>query len=474
MSRLKKLAKDIVIYGVSGVLVRSISFFLIPIYTRIFTPSDYGDVNIINNTAMILSLFCTFALDSAAHRWYYDTEDSHKKNTAFSNWFWFQLSITTVIFILFLIVRPVIINLFFKNNNYNLILLIVGLTLIANILPNMLTNWYRVNLNSKKTVVFTTINSILNILLNIFFILYLKLEILGFFLSSFLIATLSSIYAYFEMKETIKIKYFDFKSLKAMLLYSFPLIPAALSYWLLNNTDAYFLMYFQDKTQVGIFAIGVTIASAMTFFTNSFQTAIGPFAFSIINEKDSKETYASIFDFYTFLSIFFSFNLMFFAPELLRIFTQPSYYSASWVIGILGINLILIGYTYIASIGNSIVKENKYYMHAMIIATLLTMVLNVILIPRYGINGTAIATLIAQLMVPIYLFYHSQKNFYIPYKFKKNILLFIALISIAVFFRLCLESESIEIIALKIVISIFISSFVLYKGFKKYKNLNIK
>jgi O-antigen/teichoic acid export membrane protein len=474
MSRLKKLGKDILIYGLSGVFVRSISFLLIPIYTRIFNPADYGDINIINNTAMILGLFSTFALDSAAHRWYYETEDKNTKYTAFSNWFWFQLVFSIILVVLLYLSIPILNNLFFKHDHYNLILFIVGLTLVFNILPNMLTNWYRVNLHSKKTVVFTTVNSVLNILLNIFFILILKLGILGFFASTLCVAFFSSLFAYYEMRLPIKFEYFDLKILKSMISYSFPLIPAALSYWILNNTDAYFLLYFLDRTQVGIFAIGVTIASVMSFFTSSFQTAIGPFAFSIMNQKDCKEIYASIFDFYTYLAVFFSFNLLFFAPELLRIFTQPAFYGASWVIGILGINLILIGYTYIASIGNSIVKENKYYMHAMIIATLLTIGLNIILIPRYGVNGSAIATLIAQLVVPIYLFYYSQKNFYVPYKFKKNIILIVIILSFAVFFRLFINIDSIYQIILKIIVSIIISSFVIYKALIKYKNLNIR
>jgi O-antigen/teichoic acid export membrane protein len=444
-----------------------------PIYTKIFTPSDYGDLIIINNATMILGLLSTFALDSAAHRFYYDSDDYRKKIATFSNWFWFQLVITFFLLLICILFLPSLDLIYIVNAQHTTLFLIVGVTLIFNILPNILTNWYRVNLNSRKTVIFTSIYTLISILFNIFFVLILKMGILGFFVSSLFVAFFSTVFAYFELKDSISYRYFDFQILKSMISYSLPLIPAAISYWILNNTNSFFLLYYLGKSQVGVFAIGASIASLMTFFTNSFQTAIGPFAFSIMNEKDCRMIYASIFDFYTYLSILLSFNLMFFAPEILRIFTQPPFYSASWVVGILGLNLILIGYSYIASIGNSIVKENKYYMYATFIAMILSALLNMLMIPCLGINGSALATLLSQLFIPVYLFYKSQQNFCIPYKFIKNSIFFTFACLFCVLFRLLLSSESLLVIAIKVSISLMFSSFLIYKAIKRYKSIAI-
>ena len=109
--------------------------------------------------------------------------------------------------------------------------------------------------------------------------------------------------------------------------------------------------------------------------------------------------------------------LMLFAPEALMLFTTPAYYDSAWVAGILGYNLMLIGFSYIAIIGITIQKSTKPYGMAMLYATILTIILNIILIPKFGKEGSAMATVFAQAIVPADLFYKGQKVYPIRYKF---------------------------------------------------------
>jgi O-antigen/teichoic acid export membrane protein len=85
----------------------------------------------------------------------------------------------------------------------------------------------------------------------------------------------------------------------------------------------------------------------------------------------------------------------------------------------------VIGLGYIATIGPSIMKTTKPYGIAMVIAGGLTIVLNFILVPRFGKEGSAVATLIAQSIVPVYVFYYSQKLYPIPYRFGAALGIFI-------------------------------------------------
>ena len=73
---------------------------------------------------------------------------------------------------------------------------------------------------------------------------------------------------------------------------------------------------------------------------------------------------------------------------------------------------------------------------AMLYATIVTVLLNVILIPKYGKEGSALATVIAQVFVPVYLFYKGQKVYSIPYKFAEIVIVIITLLAVAVGIRL--------------------------------------
>jgi O-antigen/teichoic acid export membrane protein len=125
-----------------------------------------------------------------------------------------------------------------------------------------------------------------------------------------------------------------------------------------------------------------------------------------------------------------------FSPEALILFTTPKYYESAWVASILSINIVLIGLTYIASIGTSIVKNTIHYSIGVLLAGVVTVIFNLILIPIWGKEGSAIATVAAQIIIPVYLFYKAQKLFYIPYEFWKVAVCLIAAVIIGTGVRL--------------------------------------
>jgi O-antigen/teichoic acid export membrane protein len=100
LSRIKSLLKDSVAYGISSLLSRFIGFLLMPLYTRILTPEDYGVLNIINITITLVTLFAVLGLDSSAHVFYWDTTEDKKRKSVFSSWFWSQVAISIIIALL--------------------------------------------------------------------------------------------------------------------------------------------------------------------------------------------------------------------------------------------------------------------------------------------------------------------------------------------------------------------------------------
>jgi O-antigen/teichoic acid export membrane protein len=115
--------------------------------------------------------------------------------------------------------------------------------------------------------------------------------------------------------------------------------------------------------------------------------------------------------------------LSLFAPEILRLLATARYAGASTVVGILAMSYVMIGLTYIAATGPSIAKRTGPTGVAMVSAAVLNVILNVALVPVFGKVGSAVATLLAQSLTPIYLFYRSQQLYHIPYRFRAGVLL---------------------------------------------------
>jgi len=456
LKHLKQLVSDSLIYGLSGIVGKMIGIFLIPLYTRLFLPKDYGIINLINTSFFLISLLVVCGLDSSVARWFYDSKEEEDHKKTFAAYIWFQLIIAIVICCLIIISSSWISRAFFKEPGKCIYFILPALSLITNILPSVLINWYRVHRRPVATVIFTIAQTITTIGLTILFVIVFRWHIAGVFAAITVSSTIFSIVVAFELKGWLNFTWFKKERLREMLKFALPMIPAALSYWLLNNTDSYFIAYFTKSTsEVGLFAIGAMVASGLSLFIGAFQQAWGPFAFSIIDNEDAKKVYASVFLLYGYIIGLLAALLMLYAPEILMIFTASEYHDSAWVAGILGYNLLLIGLSYIAIIGTTIKKSSTPYGYAMLYATILTILLNVILIPKYGKEGSALATVIAQVLVPVYLFYIGQKVYPIPYKFAHVTTVIIALLAIVVAVRFMKFDSLTTQVFVKVVITFF-------------------
>lgn len=460
LKQLKQLGSDSLIYGLSGIITRMIGIFLIPIYTRLFVPKDYGVINLINTTFFLLGLLVVCALDSSASRWFYDSKEEADHKKTFATWVWFQFSLAAIFAVVIIILSPYLVSSFFKEDGKVIYLILPAIGLLTNTLPAVINNWYRVQRRAVATVIFSFSQTVVTIGLSILFIIVLRWHIMGVFAATVISSFIFSLVALQQMNGWLNLKYFNKKRLAGMLKFALPLIPAAIAYWLLNSTDSYFLAYFKDKAEVGLFGIGASLAAGMGLFTGAFQQAWGPFAFSIMNEENAKQVYANVFLLFGYAIGFLAAMLMLFAPEVLLLLTAPAYHDAAWVAGILGYNLVFIGFTYIASIGISIAKTTAPYGIAMLFATILTIILDIIFIPKFGKEGSAIATIAAQFLVPAYLFYRGQKVYPIPYKFAEVLIAMSVMALVVVIVRFIgFDSLALQI-ATKIITGVLLLGFV--------------
>jgi O-antigen/teichoic acid export membrane protein len=427
--QIKKLGSESLIYGLSGIFTKFISIFLVPFYTAVFSPADYGIIGLITNTFILVNILVVLALDNAAHRWFWEHEAEEERRTTINTWAWFQFGLTLlaggVLFwgSDFLAVR------FLESPDASLYLKINALALPLTSWVTVVTNVLRLQRRAKMTVVYTLSTSLLYIGLNVVFILWLGMGLAGIYYSQLIMAFVGMVWAFFLLRAYITLPAINQDRLREMLRYSVPFIPAGIAFWIVNLSGTYFLQFFTSTREVGLYQIGTTVATAAALVTNAFQQAWGPFALSIHKAENANQVYAQVLTLYTVGTSAICLLLTLFAPEILQVLTNPRYYDAAWVASILSFNYLLIGLGYIASIGLGIAKKTAPMGFIMTVSAGLIILFNFILVPIMGMEGSAVATFGAQAIVPLCLFYRSQKIYPIPYNFRAvGIVLLLALL----------------------------------------------
>ncbi len=417
-SRLKQLGKETLVYGLAGVISKFIAFFLLPIYTRIFSPQDYGVIGIITTTMAAVSIFVVLGLDAAAGRWYYDSEDIQDRKRSIASWAITQAAVATLFGLLIFLNAKSLGMLLLNQEKAGIYFQYAGIWLPTTVLGMVATNWLRFQRRPWATAIFALATSLSNILLAIFFVIVLHRGLSGVYQAQVFAGILSTILAIFILRDWINPRYFSLPRLSAMLRFALPLIPGSMAYWIVNFSDRYFVQYYTNTAEVGLYQVGASLASAVAILTGAFQQAWGPFALSIYPQKDSRKVYAETLSIYLVITCLATVSLTLLAPEIINLAATRQYSGASTVIGFLSMSYVLIGLTYIAATGPTIMKRSGPTGIAMTAAAVINIILNILLAPRFGRTGSALATMLAQAVVPIYLFYRAQSMFPIPYRFR--------------------------------------------------------
>ena len=430
LHRIRLLASDSVVYGLSGIIARFLSAWLVPVYTRLFTPADYGVMSLITSTTTLLGIFVVLALDNSAARWYWDTEDSDQRRRSIASGAWGQFAAASLAGLALFVLADQVANRVIRVPDAGKYFRLCALTLPLNQFVVVSVNWLRMRRRPVATTVFTLGVALGQIGLTLLFVVGFRWGLTGVYRAQVLTLAGAAMTAIALMRDWLNPRHFRMTRLREMLRFALPLIPTAIAVWVVSFADRYFIQRYSGVVEVGLYGVGYALAQVLALLTGAFQQAWGPFALSIHTEPDARQTYANVFLVYVTVTAIAATGLSLFAPEAIRIVATDRYAGASTVVGLLSLSYVVIGLTYIAAIGPTIMKTNRDIGIALTVAALLNVVLNLVFVPRYGKIGSAAATLISQSLTPIYLFTRAQKLYPIPYRFGSGIALLAAAVAI--------------------------------------------
>jgi O-antigen/teichoic acid export membrane protein len=412
---LKKLVKESFIYGLSGYISKFIGVFLLPLYTFALKPADYGILDLLNSVAVFSSFVIISGTDASLGYYYFRKEYQHEKSMIVTSGLFIRFCFAAIVALLLYILSPYLTGVLFHNDQTEFVQL-YAIYIVLNSIYFFTTELLRFRMQPWIYTLFSSGNVLLNILSAILFVLVLGYGVKGAIYASiisygvFAIAGVIFIFRNYEIR-------FSLKWVRNILFYGFPLIGTALASWILNYSDRYFLNYFSGLDQIGIYSVGLKVAAIMGMFSGAFQMSWGPFAADIQYEPNAKSIYAKVFQLYFILSVILIFIVSLFSSEILRLLTQPAYYSASVLIPLLCFSSLFTGAYFIAAAGIGLSKKLQHTIWITVIAAVINIGINTLLTPTLLAVGSSIAILAANFTIFFLTLLISQKYYRIEYKY---------------------------------------------------------
>ncbi len=298
--------------------------------------------------------------------------------------------------------------------------------------------WLRAQGKSMRFGILKIVSVIINLGLNIFFLLYLKgwaensaflesIYIPNFEINYIFISNLvaSAVTLVLMLGFYFKVQYqFDSGLFKKMMRYAFPVLIAGIAFAINETFDRLLLDYLLPEdiaeTKIGMYSACYKIAVFMTLFATAYRLGIEPYFFSHANTKNPQKNYALILEFFVAFGSVMLLTIVVFADVLKPyIVRSEAYWEAMWIVPLILIANLCLGIYHNLSVWYKVTDRTKFGAYISVFGAIITLALNFWLIPIMEYRGSAIATLVAYASMMVVSYYYGQKYYPIPYNLKK-------------------------------------------------------
>ncbi len=440
---LKKLAGQTAIYGLTTIIGRLLTWFLVPIYIGAakFSTDQYGIITEMYSYVAFLVVFLTYGMETAYFR--FSTQKDEDKQTVYTT-IVSALLATSFLFIAvaFLFNQPIANWLKYPNNKefVTWFAIIVGLDAVSSIPLAKL----RAENKASKFVLVNFANIIVFVGLNLFFLAYCRplhaagktnwiIETfynphigVGYVFISNLIASIVKFMLL--LPEMISSRYsFEIALLKKMFIYALPLLVFGLAGIVNETIDRIMLkrMLFdvlgekETMSQIGIYGACYKVSIIITLFIQAFRYAAEPFFFAQEKEANARETYSKVMTYFVIVCATIFLGVMLFIDVVKYFIPNEAFWEGLHVVPILMFANISLGIYYNQSIWYKLSGKTRFGAYIGVFGAIVTVLLNFIWIPIYGYVGSAWATLICYSSMMILSFVLSRKHYPIKYDLPK-------------------------------------------------------
>ncbi len=434
---IKQLTGQSVIYGLSHISGRLMTFMLLPVFTHYLNPEQFGVYNLYYVAVGLMMEVVLLGQNVTLLNFYDPDESKEKLQRLFSTIFWTVLFSSVTVGVIFWIGDVYWVQFIFKSPQpypgwslYTLKLSVLLLIIDAiRLLPLVILR------REGKATQFALINLagiVVQTTLTIIFLIHLKRGIPGIFEANVIAATLILILTLPTIATHLRPR-FDLYLFQKCLSFGLPLLPNALFVFAVELADRKILEILRGPAEVGLYAAGCKLGMFMAVMTMAVRFAWQPFFLSKRNHPDAKQIFARVLTYGLAISGWIFLMLTSFVEPLVKTtiagkgpLISPEYWSGLGVFPLILLAHLFMGIYMILSVGIYLKDKTKLFPIITGIALIVNIVGNYLLIPQYGMYGAAWMRVLSYLIMAVLLYRFANRVYPIPYEWKRVIHIVVA------------------------------------------------
>lgn len=463
MSSLKKFAIHYSHFIAGNFLVNLLGLVSFPILTRVLSREEYGIMSLISTTMFLAVAFAKAGLSDGIIRFYKEYSDTPERLTVFSSTIMIRGFLFASVSVLLYVAVLFAINTYLKiSGKYLACFLIMSVTLLVRPLNIIVLNLLRV---TEKTIFYNVVNligKITSIAGSLFLLLYAIGQFYGYFIGlviSELIVSIVLFYWFFSHYR-VELNRMSKGLVVQLIKFGIPLLISELSYLLLAYVDRYMIAAYMGQEALGLYSVGYNLASYISdMIMFSLSAAIIPVYVGIYEKEGREKTEEFLKRCLRYLLIaIIPITAGYFAVsrELFIVLASQKYAASTSFSPIVLVGSLILGMNNILNAGLYLQKKSKSILAVMFLAMIVNVIMNIMLLPAYGVMGAAVSTLAACVfatsMTVVLAFRH------IVVKFDIKTIVFYTLLSLLMYF--IVAGIGIQTIWLSLMVKILVGSMI--------------
>lgn len=410
MGYFKRLLNLSSYYLIGNIIVALVGFISFPVWTRLLSKEEYGTFTLIVITILFLGSISKLGLQHSALRFF--SEFKEKKAKFDLSYFYSTLLISSFFVCLFFLILFELLSFFAGKTFLDksiLSLLRVGLVIVfIDSLMSIILNFYQAEQNAKVYGLILVLGRIGRFSTSLIFVFFFLMGLYGLFIGRMIFGgiILSIIICIFICQKKLIFTSFSLNFFRKALHYSLPLIGFELATYVLALGDRYLIQYFLKAEAVGVYSAAYNLSQciAADLLSGPLRLAVVPIYFSIWERYGDEKTcdfLNKVMNYYIIIGIPMIFGFYCLRGEIMTLLASTKFIESKDIIPFVFPGMIIYGAHFIYGAGLYIQKKTTFLFYCIIIAGVVNLTLNIILIPRLGIMGSALATLISYTLLAL-------------------------------------------------------------------------
>ena len=425
--KIKKTLKHAFTFGIGSVASSAYGVLLLPIYLRKIRTSEVGLLGLVTPALTILTIVLQMGLNHAFFRHYYETDDPEHRKRIVGSTLLFLLAVTVLAMLILLPLAPQISSIVLRGDdgrdllkaageNHAELMRLVFLTCFFEVITTVPASILRVNFRSARFSALSIVSLLVQFGAITYMVFFVEPSAKSVLTGRLLGTAFEALIFFWAVRRELSLK-FSATELRGMLGFGAPLIFGQLAFILFTAIDRFFVERYGGFKEVGAYTIANSIVSVISILiTVPFSQVWTVMRFSVMNEEGADEYYARVLTYMVIAGMFLALCVSAVAGDGIIRFGLQKYWPAAVVIPLLALSTVLDGASRVLNVGITLRKRTILSPVVIGAALAVNLGLNILLIPRYGMLGATVATLLSYIAFCGFRYWASSLFYKVRYE----------------------------------------------------------